>query len=187
MDVGCSAGISTRYLKKAFPGAKEVSSCGCSLCVILSWWIGFHGRDSHYRPLSINAPTYLSNTDNNTASAAPSQVTGLDLSPHFLAVARLREQEAPLGVQYRHAKVPCRAVSVRFVSCGGDGTEARAPLLRATTSHNTTHPLSNKPKHSRSPPSPRPTNTTRITQRHPTDKTTNHRRRRRASPTPHTT
>jgi trans-aconitate methyltransferase len=29
LDVGCSAGISTRYLKQAFPGAKEVGGFVC--------------------------------------------------------------------------------------------------------------------------------------------------------------
>jgi len=29
----------------------------------------------------------------------------LDLSPFFLAVAQLREEETPMGIEYLHAKV----------------------------------------------------------------------------------
>ena len=54
LDVGCSAGISTRYLRRLFPSQ---------------------------------------------------HLTGLDLSPFFLAVAQLREEETPMGIEYVHAKV----------------------------------------------------------------------------------
>lgn len=53
LDVGCSAGISTRYLRRLFPSQ---------------------------------------------------HLTGLDLSPFFLAVAQLREEETPMGIEYMHAK-----------------------------------------------------------------------------------
>jgi hypothetical protein len=41
-------------------------------------------------------------------------MSGLDLSPHFLAVATLREEEQPLGIKYVHAKV-CITIHTHIV------------------------------------------------------------------------
>jgi ubiquinone/menaquinone biosynthesis C-methylase UbiE len=65
LDVGCSAGVSTRYLKDRFPGARRVM--------------------------------------------------GLDLSPHFLTVASLREKEAPRGIEYLHAKAEATGLEAQSV------------------------------------------------------------------------
>jgi hypothetical protein len=55
-------------------------------------------------PPPLPPPSYITSTHSYT-HANNYKVTGLDLSPHFLAVARLREEEKPMGIKYMHAKV----------------------------------------------------------------------------------
>ena len=86
IDIGCSVGVSTRWLAAEWPQAQ----------------VGAGGRGSRARAVCwpLAAPMlrrFSAPVRHPPVSRLPCQVTGLDLSPHFLAVAELRERQLAGG------------------------------------------------------------------------------------------